>query len=156
MEDLFFKLLLLEVVICVSSIIPSHTRAQIADFDGVWKQRAEEAMKHAKEAYNPYPHDVINHFNHNVTKKFSGLTDVFIPHKRTRFRARFGFVRFNTEEATGIAIRNADDTKWMGRFLHVKRAAFGRASSSLLQRKMERGGDMSGVVGGCSDVPAYQ
>ncbi|GAB2289604.1 hypothetical protein Dimus_023913 [Dionaea muscipula] len=109
MEDLFFKLLLLEVVICVSSIIPSHTRAQIADFDGVWKQRAEEAMKHAKEAYNPYPHDVTNHFNHNVTKR-----------------------------RAGIAIRNADGTKWMGRFLHVKRAAFGRASSGLLRRKMER------------------
>ncbi|GAB2289584.1 hypothetical protein Dimus_023893 [Dionaea muscipula] len=70
MEELSFKILLL--VIFVSSILPSHTRAHIADFDEHWKQRAEEAMKHVEEAYHHNPHDVTNHFNHNVTKALKG------------------------------------------------------------------------------------
>ncbi|GAB2289588.1 hypothetical protein Dimus_023897 [Dionaea muscipula] len=70
MQDLSFKLLLL--IIFVSSTLPSHTRAHIADFDGHWKQRAEEARKHVEEAYNHNPHDTTNHFNHNVTKALEG------------------------------------------------------------------------------------
>ncbi|GAB2289586.1 hypothetical protein Dimus_023895 [Dionaea muscipula] len=66
MEELSFKILLL--VIFVSSILPSHTRAHIADFDEHWKQRAEEAMKHVEEAYHHNPYDVTDHFDHNVTK----------------------------------------------------------------------------------------
>ncbi|GAB2289597.1 hypothetical protein Dimus_023908 [Dionaea muscipula] len=70
MEDLSFKLLLL--IIFVSSIFPSHTSAHIAHFDGHWKQRAEEARKHAEQAYNHNPHEATHHFNHNVTKALEG------------------------------------------------------------------------------------
>lgn len=37
--------------------------ADIADIDGVWRQRAEEAMNATIQAYDTNPEAVINNFN---------------------------------------------------------------------------------------------
>ncbi|GAB2289585.1 hypothetical protein Dimus_023894 [Dionaea muscipula] len=89
MEELSFKILLL--VIFVSSILPSHTRAHIADFDEHWKRRGEEAMKHVEEAYRHNPYDVTDHFDHNVTKEW-------------RYDRGFGATFWTSDESDGDGV----------------------------------------------------
>ncbi|GAB2269941.1 Probable pectate lyase P59 [Dionaea muscipula] len=65
MEDLICKILLF--VFIFVSIIPIR-KANIAEFDEVWQQRAQNAKKDAQEAYNPHPLNVTNHLNIHVRK----------------------------------------------------------------------------------------
>ncbi|GAB2283020.1 hypothetical protein Dimus_017551 [Dionaea muscipula] len=46
--------------------------------------------------------------------------------KHNRSRSHFGFVRFGIEEAAGLAVLKIEGLKLQGRFLHMKKAAFGR------------------------------
>ncbi|EOY03379.1 hypothetical protein QUC31_017754 [Theobroma cacao] len=50
-----------------AALIPSLW-ADIAEFDEVWKQRAEQAWKNALEAYEPMPENVTSNLNYNVNK----------------------------------------------------------------------------------------
>ncbi|GAB2294122.1 hypothetical protein Dimus_028341 [Dionaea muscipula] len=82
------------------------------------------------------------------------VTDVYVPQKRSRFGARFDFVRFDSEEAAGLTILNTNGKMWNDKFLQVNRTAFGRVSSGLHQRKVERG--LPRVEGGCVGLPMHQ
>lgn len=42
--------------------------ANIADFDEVWRRRAEEALTATKEAYDPNPVEATSNFNMEVQK----------------------------------------------------------------------------------------
>ncbi|GAB2274297.1 hypothetical protein Dimus_009063 [Dionaea muscipula] len=87
---------------------------------------------------------------------FESVSDVFIPTKRSRSGTRFGFVRFESEVAVGLAVFKTDGLKMKDRFIHVKRAAFVKDVVGLGSRKavlpptarkeMKRGGIPS--VGG--------
>ncbi|GAB2265972.1 hypothetical protein Dimus_001003 [Dionaea muscipula] len=59
-------------------------------------------------------------------KSFKGLTDAFVSLKRSRVGARFGFMWFNSDEAADLVVLKTDGLKWKDKYLHVKRAAFGR------------------------------
>lgn len=57
------------VILCVfvtAITIPTTVRANIADFDEHWQQRAAEAKKAAHEAYHDDPIAVTEHFNKQV------------------------------------------------------------------------------------------
>ena len=46
----------------------STPKAGIANFDEYWKKRAEEANEASREAYEPNPEKVAEHFNDEVHK----------------------------------------------------------------------------------------
>lgn len=52
-------------VVAVTALT-THTQANIGEYDEVWKERAAAAQKAARNAYNPNPENVTNHFNENV------------------------------------------------------------------------------------------
>ncbi|CAB4311341.1 unnamed protein product [Prunus armeniaca] len=61
------------VILCVfvtAITIPTTVRANIADFDEHWQQRAAEAKKAAHEAYHDDPIAVTEHFNKQVLDTF--------------------------------------------------------------------------------------
>ncbi|KAH7529144.1 hypothetical protein FEM48_Zijuj05G0153300 [Ziziphus jujuba var. spinosa] len=47
--------------------------ANIAEFDEVWQNRAREAKKASRAAYNPHPEQVTQNFNKEVHKALDGL-----------------------------------------------------------------------------------
>lgn len=67
----FGSLLLLSFL--VLAVLAPAIRAHIAEFDEVWKKRAEEAQEAALEAYQSKPEDVTNDLNKNVRKWVSSL-----------------------------------------------------------------------------------
>ncbi|KAG6746969.1 hypothetical protein POTOM_049346 [Populus tomentosa] len=50
----------------------STPKAGIANFDEYWKKRAEEAKEASREAYEPNPEKVAEHFNYEVHKSLEG------------------------------------------------------------------------------------
>ncbi|KAJ7956349.1 Pectate lyase [Quillaja saponaria] len=56
---------------CFLVIVPT-LRGNIAHFDEVWQQRAKEAEKAAKDAYEPNPHKVAETLNKHVNEALEG------------------------------------------------------------------------------------
>ncbi|GLT35392.1 hypothetical protein SLA2020_098500 [Shorea laevis] len=56
----------------VATLIPS-IKADIGEFDEVWRKRAEEAWKNALEAYNPHPEDVTAIVNNRVNDALEAI-----------------------------------------------------------------------------------
>ncbi|GAB2279256.1 hypothetical protein Dimus_013902 [Dionaea muscipula] len=88
---------------------------------------------------------------------FGCVTHVFVPMNLSRSGSKFDLVRFDSEMAAGLAILKVDGLKLKDKFLHVKRAAFGRKVYVLCLRKEsspsrelqeERCGRLSSVLGG--------
>lgn len=50
------------------AVLVPTLHANIAEFDGYWKQRANQAQKAAQEAYQPEPFNVTNQFNSHVNE----------------------------------------------------------------------------------------
>lgn len=50
------------------TIFPHYMRANIADFDEVWQQRAKIARTVVRKAYQPHPEKVTQNFNYHVNK----------------------------------------------------------------------------------------
>ncbi|GAB2299284.1 hypothetical protein Dimus_033356 [Dionaea muscipula] len=82
-------------------------------------------------------------------KKFRGVMDAFVPHKRTKADARFGFVRFDSDDAIGQVILHMDGMEWRNKVLFVKKVAFGRTPSGMHQRQMEQGKGLTREDDGC-------
>lgn len=64
------------------AILPS-LMANIAEFDEVWQNRARDAKKASRAAYNPYPEQVTQNFNKYISKRLSFfciLTTLFHAH----------------------------------------------------------------------------
>uniref|UniRef100_A0A7N0VF12 Pectate lyase n=2 Tax=Kalanchoe fedtschenkoi TaxID=63787 RepID=A0A7N0VF12_KALFE len=63
----------LVLVLCfVFAVLVPRLEADIAVFDDVWKQRAEQAHNASKEAYDPNPDVVTDNFNSHVHKAVEG------------------------------------------------------------------------------------
>lgn len=56
---------MLFILFGLASISPI-LKANIHDFDEVWQKRAENARRHALEAYHPNPEEVVSSFNKHV------------------------------------------------------------------------------------------
>ncbi|KAK9114132.1 hypothetical protein Syun_020929 [Stephania yunnanensis] len=56
----------------VLAVLAPALDANIAEFDDVWKKRANEAWKAAQEAYHPDPEQVNSHLNHHVHMALAG------------------------------------------------------------------------------------
>ncbi|GAB2302485.1 hypothetical protein Dimus_036494, partial [Dionaea muscipula] len=66
---------------------------------------------------------------------FGCVKDVYIPTKRGKTRTIFGFVRFDSEVSTGLAVLKVDGMLLKGKFLHVMCAAFGMVVSDFHSTK---------------------
>ncbi|GAB2291267.1 hypothetical protein Dimus_025525 [Dionaea muscipula] len=85
----------------------------------------------------------------SLFKRFRGVTNAYVPLKRTRLNARFGFVRFDCDEVTRLAILNANGLTWRDKVLHVKKATFGRIFLGQHPRKEELDRGLPRKKGGC-------
>lgn len=56
---------ILLIIFALASISPI-LKANIHDFDEVWQKRAQNARRHALEAYHPNPEEVVTSFNKHV------------------------------------------------------------------------------------------
>lgn len=54
------------------AVMAQMVRANIADLDEVWQERAKEAKKNALDAYHPDPEEVTQHLNHHVRMTLEG------------------------------------------------------------------------------------
>ncbi|CAH2055350.1 unnamed protein product [Thlaspi arvense] len=66
------RLFKLVCVICIASLIPT-LRANVAETDEYWVNKANEARKQSLMAYHPDPYDIVDHFHE---RHYDNSTDV--------------------------------------------------------------------------------
>lgn len=66
--EALMKMMRLLVLVPFLLILAHRVSGNIGHFDDVWQKRAVEARRIAKEAYNPNPENVTNHFNKAVRR----------------------------------------------------------------------------------------
>ncbi|KAL0450592.1 UNVERIFIED_CONTAM: putative pectate lyase P59 [Sesamum latifolium] len=83
--------LLVLFLFAYASTLPGAVRANIAEFDEVWQQRAAEAWNRTLESYEPAPAKIVSHLNLNAERALKEVNEQELSLNGTRRKLAHGY-----------------------------------------------------------------